>query len=133
MDRVWAVASWVAQARASPRIVRQPLNNVADTAARVRMTARTRILFVDDEPPVLTAIERQLRKDRGRWDMVFALGGQRGLDEVHKGCFTVVVSDLRMPNVDGVTLLNAIGEACPATVRIMLSGDAEAAAMSQAV
>lgn len=97
------------------------------------MTAKTRILFVDDEPPVLTAIERQLRRDRTRWDMVFALGGERGLDEVHKGCFTVVVSDLRMPNVDGVKLLNAIGEACPATVRIILSGDAEAAAMSQAV
>ncbi|HEY6179615.1 MAG TPA: response regulator [Kofleriaceae bacterium] len=97
------------------------------------MTARTRILFVDDEPPVLTAIERQLRRDRGRWDMVFALGGERGLDEVHKGCFTVVVSDLRMPNVDGVKLLNAIGEACPATVRIMLSGDAEASTISRAV
>lgn len=97
------------------------------------MTARTRILFVDDEPPVLTAIERQLRRDRARWDMVFALGGERGLDEVNKGCFTVVVSDLRMPNVDGVKLLNAIGEACPATMRIILSGDAEATAMSRAV
>ena len=97
------------------------------------MTPRTRILFVDDEPPVLTAIARQLRRDRERWEMVFALGGERGLDEVHKGCFTVVVSDLRMPNVDGVQLLNAIGEACPKTVRIILSGDAEVTAMSQAV
>ncbi|HMG57896.1 MAG TPA: response regulator [Kofleriaceae bacterium] len=89
-------------------------------------TAKLRILFVDDEQPVLTAIERQLRKDRARWEMVFVVGGPRALEEVRKGCFTVVVSDFRMPVIDGVKLLNAIGHACPATVQIMLSGDAEA-------
>jgi DNA-binding NtrC family response regulator len=97
------------------------------------MPGKTRILFVDDEAPVLTAIERQLRRDRGRWDMVFALGGQRALEEVQKACFTVVVCDLRMPNLDGVKLLNEIGATCPSTMQIMLSGDAEASAMSQAV
>ena len=95
------------------------------------MTERVRILFVDDEPPVLTAIERQLRKDRARWEMVFALGGQRGLEEIHTSCFTVIVSDFRMPHVDGVTVLNEVR--CPSTVRIMMSGDAEAAVMSRAV
>jgi DNA-binding NtrC family response regulator len=99
----------------------------------VHVTPRTRILFVDDEPPVLTAIERQLRKDRARWEMVFVVGGQRGLEELHKACFTVVVSDFRMPYVDGVTLLNEAGATCPTTVPIMLSGDAEAIAMSRAV
>lgn len=97
------------------------------------MSARTRILFVDDEPPVLTAIQRQLRKDSDRWEMVFAVGGQSGLAEIHKGCFAVIVSDFRMPHIDGVALLNEAGVACPGTVQIMLSGDAEAAAMSRAV
>jgi CheY-like chemotaxis protein len=97
------------------------------------MTERVRILFVDDEPPVLTAIERQLRKDRARWEMVFALGGQRGLEEIHTSCFAVIVSDFRMPHVDGVAVLNEASATCPTTVRIMLSGDAEAAAMSRAV
>lgn len=94
---------------------------------------KVRILFVDDEPPILTAIERQLRKDRTRWEMVFAVGGQRGLEEIHKGCFTVVVSDFRMPQIDGVTVLNRARAACPMTVQIMLSGDAEAPLMARAV
>jgi DNA-binding NtrC family response regulator len=96
-------------------------------------TAKLRILFVDDEPPVLTAIERQLRKDRARWEMTFVVGGQRGLEAIRNECFTVVVSDFRMPIIDGVALLNATADACPTTVRIMLSGDAEAQAMARAV
>lgn len=94
---------------------------------------KLRILFVDDEPPVLTAIERQLRKDRGRWEMVFVVGALRALEEIRKGCFTVVVSDFRMPIVDGVALLNTIADACPATVQIMLSGDAEAQGLAHKV
>jgi DNA-binding NtrC family response regulator len=97
------------------------------------VTAKLRILFVDDEPPVLTAIERQLRKDRARWEMVFVVGGQRGLEEIRNHCFSVVVSDFRMPVVDGVALLNATADVCPSAVRIMLSGDAEAQAMAHAV
>lgn len=94
---------------------------------------KVRILFVDDEAPILTAIERQLRRDRTRWEMVFAVGGQRGLEEIHKGCFTVVVSDFRMPQVDGVAVLRQARVACPMTVQIMLSGDAEAPVMARAV
>jgi DNA-binding NtrC family response regulator len=108
---------------------------VSDTprAVDARAIEKLRILFVDDELPVLTAIERQLRKDRARWDMVFVVGGERGLEEARKACFTVVVSDLRMPLIDGVALLNAIGARCPATVGIMLSGDAEAQLVARAV
>lgn len=88
--------------------------------------SKLRILFVDDEPQVLVAIQRQLRKDCARWEMVFAVGGARGLEELDRGCFTVVVSDYRMPGIDGLALLNAAADACPETARIMLSGDAEA-------
>jgi DNA-binding NtrC family response regulator len=93
-------------------------------------TAKARILFVDDEPHILTAIQRQLYKERRRWDMVFALGGQHGLDEIRTRCFTVVVSDFRMPHVDGVTLLCEVVARCPRAVPIMLSGDAEADVVS---
>jgi DNA-binding NtrC family response regulator len=92
-----------------------------------------RILFVDDDPRVLNAIERQLRRDRERWDMVFVVGGKRGVDEIRKGGFTVVVSDFRMPEVDGVALLNEAAAVCPEMVPIMLSGDAEAEVMTRAV
>lgn len=88
---------------------------------------------MDDEPKVLAAIERQLRRERDRWEMVFALGGERGLEEVQSGCFAVVVSDFRMPAVDGVMLLTAIADACPMTGLIMLSGDAEARLVARTV
>src|ERR1043166_1477420 len=92
---------------------------------------KLRILFVDDEPRVLQAIERQLRRDRGRWEMVFALGGQSGLDELRSRSFAVVVSDFRMPVVDGLAVLSATASLCPAAARIMLSGDADARLSAQ--
>jgi DNA-binding NtrC family response regulator len=95
--------------------------------------AKPLILFVDDEPNVLNAFGRLLRKDRMRWEFVFALGGQHGLYEVRNRCFAVVISDFRMPVVDGVALLNATADVCPNTARILLSGDAEACAMARAV
>jgi DNA-binding NtrC family response regulator len=101
--------------------------------AQTTASQKVRILFVDDEAMILTAIERQLRKDRSRWEMVFAVGGQRALDEIQRSCFTVVVSDFRMPQIDGVAVLNQARASCPTTVQIMLSGDAEAPAMSRAV
>lgn len=65
--------------------------------------------------------------------MVFAIGGERGLAEIRKRCFKVVVSDFRMPTVNGVALLLEAAAKCPGVVQIMLSGDAEAEAMSRAV
>jgi DNA-binding NtrC family response regulator len=89
------------------------------------MNATKRILFVDDDPSILAGLQNLLYKDRRRWDMVFALGGQLGLDEMRKAPFDVVVSDMRMPGIDGATLLGMIKDECPATVRIMLSGHAD--------
>jgi len=87
--------------------------------------AKKRILFVDDDPALLGGLQNVLAKDRSRWDMTFALGGQLALDEVHKAPFDLVVSDMRMPGIDGATLLLAIKDECPSTVRILLSGYAD--------
>lgn len=86
------------------------------------MSAKKRILFVDDDPQVLAGLEGVLRRDRARWEMVFALGGQRALDELGKERFDVVVTDMRMPDVDGVTVLLTVNEASPETLRILLTG-----------
>jgi DNA-binding NtrC family response regulator len=94
---------------------------------------KKRILFVDDDPSILLGLQNVLRKDRARWDMVFALGGELGLDEVRKAPFDVVISDMRMPGIDGATLLNLIKEQQPATVRIMLSGYADDDALERAL
>jgi HD-like signal output (HDOD) protein/ActR/RegA family two-component response regulator len=96
-------------------------------------TEKKRILFVDDEPAILAGLQNLLYRDRKRWDMVFAPGGQPALDEVRKAPFDIVVSDMRMPGIDGAMLLNMIKDECPATVRIMLSGHADREAIVRAL
>lgn len=84
-----------------------------------------RVLCVDDEPNVLAAFERQLRKGL---DVQTALGPERGLQAIAEdGPFAVVVSDLRMPVMDGVEFLSRVRTLAPDTVRIMLTGQAELA------
>lgn len=92
-----------------------------------------RILFVDDEPNVLDGLQNLLRKQRRQWDMVFALGGQAALAELAKGAFDVIVSDMRMPGMDGATLLRAVRDQYPEVTRIALSGHAEQEAMMRAL
>jgi HD-like signal output (HDOD) protein len=84
-----------------------------------------RILFVDDEPGVLDGLRNVLRGRRKQWDMVFACGGPAGLEEVERAPFDVVVSDMRMPRIDGATLLARVRELRPETVRIVLSGQSD--------
>ena len=79
-----------------------------------------KILFVDDEVNVLEAFKRQLRK-RFRFDT--ALGPEEGLLAVSRnGPYAVVVSDLKMPKMNGVEFLARVKEMVPETVRIMLTG-----------
>ncbi|MEQ1758700.1 MAG: response regulator [Vicinamibacterales bacterium] len=84
-----------------------------------------RVLFVDDEQSLLDGLRNILRKQRHEWDVVFALGGAAGLLELAKAPADVVVSDMRMPGMDGATFLQRGRDAYPGTVRIVLSGDAD--------
>jgi CheY-like chemotaxis protein len=84
--------------------------------------ARKRILFVDDDPSVLNALSNVLRRERHRWDMVFANGGEQALAELRTATFDAIVSDMRMPGIDGAQLLEVVRRDSPTTVRIMLSG-----------
>lgn len=83
------------------------------------------ILFVDDEQQILDGLRDLLRKERRQWEMVFALGGVAALEELEKRPFDVVVSDMRMPGMDGVAFLQTVKERHPAVARIVLSGHAE--------
>jgi len=83
---------------------------------------RKRILFVDDDPAILAGLRNLFRKERMRWDMVFALGGEEALGEARKQSFDVVVSDQGMPGIDGMTLLSAINAERPETALVLLSG-----------
>lgn len=84
-----------------------------------------RLLFVDDEPGILEALKNSLRKQRGRWDMVFVASGAAALQEMEKAPFDLVVTDMRMPQMDGAELLRRVKDRYPATARMVLSGQAE--------
>lgn len=97
----------------------------------VAPTQRPRVLCVDDEPLILEALERCLRR---HFEVVTASTGAeaiRALEELP--AFAVIISDMRMPQMNGAELLAAARQLVPDTVRIMLSGYAEPAAMQQAV
>ncbi len=88
----------------------------------------TRIMFVDDEAMVLSGLRRSLRRSAPRdWELTFALGGREALDQLEQQKFDVVVSDARMPEVNGAAVLEAVKAKSPDTVRIVLSGQMEEA------
>jgi len=92
-----------------------------------------RILFVDDDPNVLTGLRNVLRTKRREWDMVFAIGPDEALAKVAEGPFDVVVSDMRMPRMDGATLLSKVKQIQPKAVRMILSGQTELESVMKSV
>jgi len=90
-----------------------------------------RILFVDDDPNVLEAYQRGLRK---LFQIETALGAERALTMLDaKRPYDVIVSDMRMPGMDGIQLLGKVREHAPDTVRIMLTGFADLQTAVEAV
>jgi response regulator RpfG family c-di-GMP phosphodiesterase len=82
-----------------------------------------RILCVDDEAHVLEALRRSLRT---RFNVAAAGGGQEALERLATdGPFAVIVSDMRMPGMDGATLLRKCRETYPDTTRVLLTGHAD--------
>lgn len=82
-----------------------------------------RILLVDDEQPILDAYRRVLR---GRYDLDVADSAVAALQMIKKqGPYAVVISDMRMPNMNGVQLLSLLRQSDPDMVRIMLTGNAD--------
>jgi HD-like signal output (HDOD) protein len=92
-----------------------------------------RILFVDDEQNILEGLQDLLRKYRREMEMVFATSGKAALEELRSRPFDVVVSDMRMPEMDGATLLQKVKEEFPDIIRIVLSGHADRSAIFQAL
>lgn len=85
--------------------------------------SRPRVLLVDDEPAILDALRRQLRRS---FDVTTAVGGSEALQVMEsEEPFSVVLSDMRMPGMDGAAFLAIARERWPDTVRMLLTGQAD--------
>ena len=94
---------------------------------------KKKVLFVDDEPNVTQGLKRMLRPMRNEWEMSFALSGQEALGIMGEKQIDVIVSDMRMPGMDGAQLLGIVQEKYPNTIRIVLSGQSNKEAILRAV
>jgi putative nucleotidyltransferase with HDIG domain len=92
-----------------------------------------RILFVDDEPNVLKGLRRMLRGMRKEWEMHFVASGAEALEALAASPFDVIVSDMRMPGMDGVELLSQVRQHYPDMVRLVLSAYADHKAIMRSV
>jgi putative nucleotidyltransferase with HDIG domain len=92
-----------------------------------------RIVFVDDEANVLEAMQRTMRPMRNEWGMEFVSSGSAALESLAKNPADVIVSDMRMPGMDGWQLLAEVKRLYPQTVRLVLSGHADPGAIMRLV
>ena len=83
------------------------------------------VLFVDDNENILQGLRRNLRPMHQEWDLHFAGGGAEALKIMNAVRIDVIVSDIRMPGMDGVALLKETKEIHGHTVRFVLSGQCE--------
>jgi CheY-like chemotaxis protein len=82
-----------------------------------------RILFVDDEPSILSAACNSLRSRRREWEAVLALDAEDALSLMQQGHFDAMVCDLHMPGDSGETLLRRVAADYPHVKRLVLTGD----------
>lgn len=91
------------------------------------------VLFVDDEINILNALKRMLFHLKNEWQMYFANSGYKALEILETTKVDVVVTDMRMPGMDGAQLLEEIQKKYPEMIRIVLSGHSDKADIMRTV
>ena len=86
---------------------------------------KSRVLFVDDDPLVLQGLRRALHGMRAQWDLQFATSGSQALALMGEQTFDAVVTDMKMPGMNGADLLEEVLRQHPQTARLVLSGHAD--------
>src|SRR5262245_17980905 len=95
------------------------------------MSDKPRILCVDDEPNVLEGLALHLRR---KYEMSTAANGPDALALLEReGPPEVIISDMRMPGMDGATFLSKARQLYPDTVRMLLTGQSDMASAIKAV
>ena len=91
------------------------------------------VLFVDDDENMLAGLQRMLRPLRHEWNMKFVGSGPEALEAMEQESFHAIVTDMRMPDMDGVQLLSEVSRRQPEVVRLILSGFSEAESIMRTV
>ena len=91
------------------------------------------VLFVDDEPKILQAMKRILFPLAEAWKMTFVESGEAALEALAATPYDVLITDMRMPGMDGAELLAHTAERYPSVARFVLSGQAGVEAILRAV
>src|SRR5205814_367171 len=91
----------------------------------LEMNTMKRILFVDDDRRVLDGLRRSLHSMEDEWQMEFTRNAKDALQALDSEPIDAVVTDMRMPGITGLQLLDQTSKAWPQVVRIILSGQIE--------
>jgi len=103
----------------------------SDTAAILTRNHKPRILFVDDDPLALEGLSRSVYRE---FKADLAEGPEAGLEKVkNDGPYIVVISDMRMPVMDGAEFFSRVRILAPDSIRVMLTGYADTEAAMRAV
>lgn len=95
-----------------------------NASTRNLQSTRSRVLFVDDELLLLEGLKRSLHGMRAQWDMTFVQSGPAALSALASDPYDAIISDMRMPGMDGAQLLELVKEKYPEVLRMVLSGQA---------
>jgi HD-like signal output (HDOD) protein/CheY-like chemotaxis protein len=91
------------------------------------------VLFVDDDENMLAGLQRLLRPLRHEWHMHFVSSAAAALDALKHESFHAIVTDMRMPDMDGGALLQIVSRRHPEMVRLILSGHSESESVMRTV
>ena len=92
-----------------------------------------RLLFVDDETTVLNGLRRVLHGMRQEWDMHFVDSAAAALQALEQDPYDAIITDMRMPVMDGAQLLELVKQRQPDVIRIVLSGQASREAVFRSI
>ena len=92
-----------------------------------------RLLFVDDEALVLEGLRRALHGPLRDWDMHFVDSAAAALSALDQQAYDAIVTDMRMPVMDGAQLLETVKRCHPCVIRIVLSGQSSAEAVYRSI
>ncbi|MBA2482611.1 MAG: HDOD domain-containing protein [Planctomycetes bacterium] len=97
------------------------------------MSPQRTLLFVDDEPRIIDGIKRMMRPLREEWNILTATSGPEALRILGENPVDIVISDMRMPGMDGAELLDRVMREHPNIVRIILSGQSDSESILRSI